>query len=262
MAGAAAHTEVFDGVTFELRPFAKEATNPDWVCVRKKPRLVQQYRALAEELQGCRMMEVGVDQGGGTSLFLKLFKPQQLLAIELSKKPVPKLMDFLAKHDNDDCVDVRWGVDQSDTDTVPRLVEETFDNTPLDLVVDDASHLLEQTTITFDMLFPRLRPDGVYVIEDWSSEHLMEARFTQEIESNPFGELAKEVANLDSVEYDTPLSFLICQLLVVSARHPELISSVHIEKSICVIRRGHADIDPTKSIVDYMGDLGRWMLNC
>ena len=41
----------------------------------------------------------------------------------------------------------------------------------IDLVVDDASHLYEQTKATFAMLFPLVRPGGNYVIEDWSWAH-------------------------------------------------------------------------------------------
>jgi len=41
----------------------------------------------------------------------------------------------------------------------------------LDLVVDDASHTYEQTKASFEILFPLLRPGGIYVIEDWSWAH-------------------------------------------------------------------------------------------
>ncbi len=255
-------TEVVDGVTFELRINARKATNPAWICLRKSPNMVERYRALAPELQGCRMVEVGVDQGGGTAFFLKLFKPEQLLAIELSDKPVSTLTDFLAAHDKERCVDVRWGLDQADSVEVPRVVDEIFKGAPLDIVVDDASHLLAQTTNTFEMLFPRLRPGGLYVIEDWSSEHLLEARFTAEMAANPEGELAMKVAGMSEIKYEMPMSFLICQLLIASARNPELISDIRVEKSICEIRRGVADIEPATPIADYVGDLGRWMLNC
>ena len=41
----------------------------------------------------------------------------------------------------------------------------------LDLVIDDASHLLPETTASFNVLFPRLRAGGLFVIEDWSWQH-------------------------------------------------------------------------------------------
>jgi hypothetical protein len=37
-------------------------------------------------------------------------------------------------------------------------------------VIDDGSHLLEETTRSFGTLFPRLRPGGLYVLEDWNWE--------------------------------------------------------------------------------------------
>lgn len=38
----------------------------------------------------------------------------------------------------------------------------------LDLVVDDASHMLSETLSSFEQFFPLLRPGGLYIIEDWS----------------------------------------------------------------------------------------------
>ncbi len=154
-------TEIVDGITFELRPHHRNPTNKDWVCLRKNRNFTNRYLALAEEFKHCRMVEVGVDQGGGTSFFTKLFQPEALLAIELSNKPVAAVTKFLARHDPDAKVSIHWGIDQSDRVEVPRLVASVFHDQPLDLVVDDASHLLVPTTATFEMLFPRTPSRGV-----------------------------------------------------------------------------------------------------
>jgi hypothetical protein len=37
----------------------------------------------------------------------------------------------------------------------------------LDFVVDDASHFYQPSRATFECLFPKVRPDGLYIIEDW-----------------------------------------------------------------------------------------------
>ena len=42
---------------------------------------------------------------------------------------------------------------------------------PVDLVIDDASHRYPETVASFEVLFPRLRTGGLYVIEDWTAEH-------------------------------------------------------------------------------------------
>jgi predicted O-methyltransferase YrrM len=258
-------TETVDGVTFELRPLVRFPTNPEWVCLRKTPRVVARYKALAAELQGCRMMEVGVDRGGGTSFFLKCFQPQSLLAIDLAGEPAPELSRFLAVHDKDQRVNVHWGVDQADSVEVPRLVSEMFNDQPLDIIVDDASHLLRPTTKTFEMLFPRLRRGGIYVIEDWTSEHLMENRLAVAMASKSEAELAAEMASQLAADpantFQLPMSFLICQILIAAAYNPDWIESVQATNGICEIRRGHAEIEPGTPISSYIGRIGQWMLD-
>jgi hypothetical protein len=41
----------------------------------------------------------------------------------------------------------------------------------LDFVIDDASHTYEHTRRSFEILFPLLRPGGLYLIEDWAWAH-------------------------------------------------------------------------------------------
>ena len=55
-----------------------------------------------------------------------------------------------------------------DAPVLARRVDAAFGNRPLDLVMDDASHLGPQTRASFETLFPRLRAGGLYIIEDWS----------------------------------------------------------------------------------------------
>lgn len=254
-------TEVVDGVTFELRPFVRYPSNPAWVCLRKPRRFVARYRDMAPQMQGCNMVEVGIDQGGSTSFFAKLFRPRALLALELSDAPLPGLTTFLREHDPQGRVKVQLGVDQADPVAVPRLVDELFGEQPLDIVVDDASHLLEPTTATFEMLFPRLRPGGVYVIEDWTGDHIMERQLQREVAANPEGELAAKIAAAKDVKFRLPTSVLICQILVAAARNPDWVTSVRASDAIVEIRRGAARIEPGTPISHYVGDIGRWMFD-
>ena len=63
-----------------------------------------------------------------------------------------------------------YGIDQADGSRLARLVDEELEG-GLDIVVDDASHHYEPTLASFQALFPVLRPGGLYVIEDWRSDH-------------------------------------------------------------------------------------------
>jgi predicted O-methyltransferase YrrM len=251
--------EIVDDCVFELRPTNRQPTKPDRICLRKNRRFTDRYLALKDEFKHCRMVEVGVDQGGSTSFFTKLLQPEALLAIELSNQPVETVMNFLAEHDPQKRVHIHWGVDQSDPVEVPRLVETTFADQPLDLVVDDASHLLIPTTATFEMLFPRLRPGGLYIIEDWSHRHTMEYGMKQAISANTDSKIAKDLAAglKPEVEFEMPMSLLICQLTIASGYRPDLVTEVRTTRGFCEIRRGTADIASGTPVSDYIGYVGR-----
>jgi predicted O-methyltransferase YrrM len=257
-------TETIDGTVFGLCPIGSPPSKtPGWVYLRKNRNFTNRYLSLAEEFKNCRMVEVGVDQGGSTSFFTKLFRPENLLALELSDQPVASVMDFLTKHDREKSVDIHWGIDQSDPIRVPELVQLTFAEQPLDLIVDDASHLLTPTTATFEMLFPKLRPGGLYVIEDWSWRHLKERGINKALSSDSSGELAKRAtAALDpTIEFEMPMSFLICQLVIAAGFSLDWITSVRATDGFCEIRRGDADIPPGTPISDYLGYIGNRMLS-
>ena len=254
--------ETIDGTVFELRPMKREPTKPDRVCLRKNRTFTNRYLALANEFNHCRMVEVGVDRGGSTSFFTKLFQPEALLAIELSDKPLTTLEDFLAKHDPERKVSLNLGVNQADTVRVPELVKSTFADKSLDIVVDDASHLLQPTTATFEMLFPLLRPGGLYVIEDWSFRHLHERGVTLAMDSDPGGKATKgAIAARDAkVEFETPMSFLICQLVIAAGYRIDWVTDVRVTDGFCEIRRGDAEIPAGTPISNYIGYLGGRML--
>jgi predicted O-methyltransferase YrrM len=253
--------ENIDGITFELRPQSRTPTRHKWICLRKNRRITNRYLELAEEFQHCRMVEIGVDQGGSTSFFAKLLKPQKLVAIELSSEPVKTVTDFLSAHDPEGRIEIHWGVDQADRVVVPHLLDSAFGSQALDFIVDDASHMLSPSTATFEMLFPRLRPGGLYVLEDWSGDHLDERGIVTAIMNDVDGEILRrfQAAVMKNPTQKRPMSVLICQLVVASGRNPDWISELRIFGGFCEIRRGTAEIVPNTPIADYIGSLGQRM---
>jgi hypothetical protein len=97
---------------------------------------------------------------------------------------------------------------------------EEFRDEPLDLVVDDASHLLVPSRSTCNALFPRLRPGGLYVIEDWPFTHVQHPD-------------------------DVPLTVLIFELVLTCAYRSPAISEMTVNRNYAVVTRGHADLDPS-----------------
>lgn len=250
--------ELIDGVTFELRPHHRAPTWKKIVCLRKNREFTNRYLELAEEFGGCRMVELGIDQGGSTAFFGKLLKPAKLVAMELTAEPVKALTDFLLHHGLDDSISLHWGVDQADRAAVSAILDEAFDDHPLDFVVDDASHLLTPSTASFEMLFPRLRPGGLFVLEDWSYDHLKELGLHNALQNNADEQLMERflTAAHSNTEKLYPMSILICQLVVAAARNPDWITEVRARDGFCEVRRGPAEIPRDTPIHEYIGVLG------
>ena len=93
------------------------------------------------------------------------------MAVELDPEPIEGLAEFIEARGLADRVRPYYGVNQADRGRLTELTVHEFGAEPLDLVIDDASHLLEETRSSFETLFPRLRPGGLYVIEDWPAHH-------------------------------------------------------------------------------------------
>jgi predicted O-methyltransferase YrrM len=114
------------------------------------------------------IVEIGIWDGGSTAFWNELFQPNKLVALDfLSRGDSPYFRRYVASRRLQHRVKTYWGVDQADALTVRRIVRTEFGSEPLDLVIDDASHLYEQTKASFETLFPLLRPGGLYIIEDW-----------------------------------------------------------------------------------------------
>jgi hypothetical protein len=70
-------------------------------------------------------------------------------------------------------------------DRLGALVADEFGDQPIDLVVDDAAHLLGPTRVSFTALFPHVRPGEVHVIEDGSWHTRLEVALVPEIAVDP-----------------------------------------------------------------------------
>ena len=56
--------------------------------------------------------------------------------------------------------------DQRD-DAHLQQIADRFAPAGFDIIIDDASHYGSWSKMTFDSLYPRLKPGGLYVVEDW-----------------------------------------------------------------------------------------------
>jgi predicted O-methyltransferase YrrM len=97
-----------------------------------------------------------------------LARPERFVAIELNDRRVGALDALIERRSLQDSVRPVYGVDQADRARLAAIAADEFGGQPLDLVIDDASHRLDETRASFECLFPLLRPGGRFVIEDWN----------------------------------------------------------------------------------------------
>jgi len=197
--------------------------------VFKERSLVERYVSLIDELEPQHIFELGFFQGGSTLFFAEVARPQRLVAIDRrTLKEVRKRVESHAgSQDLSDVVRIYGDVDQADRRRLAELVAEAFRDAPLDLVVDDCSHLYEATRASFNELFPRLRPGGAYVIEDWWPHTPMD-------EGPSNGRFRDQV----------PLARLLFEIVLAIQGMPGLIAEVSIGTEVAVITRGDAKVDP------------------
>lgn len=136
--------------------------------------LVDQYAcfwSLRESFRVDRLFELGIWDGGSIAFWNETLRPVRHVAIDIADKADSDYFKrYVEKKYLSDRIDVHWNTNQADKDTLNRIVCETFDG-PLDVVIDDASHMYGPTQASFEALFPHLRPGGLYIIEDWAWAH-------------------------------------------------------------------------------------------
>lgn len=225
MNGVSWHSDGFSlgDETFRIVKFGMNHDETDGTHVIFKPRwMIQRYEALIKSLKPAHMVELGIYKGGSTVLFHELAQPKKLTAIEIEQKSLPTLEKYIEGLPANS-LKVCFGINQADKSRLVAAVDQEHGGTALDLVIDDASHYLEETTQSFNALFPLLREGGVYVIEDWPACY--------------------EVANDERFLNKEPLSNLIQHLVMKCASNPNIVSKIEIFRSICLVWRGGRDIE-------------------
>jgi hypothetical protein len=144
----------------------KPSDGERFTIVKNKPYL-DLYAQIAEKFRPKSILELGIFQGGSFVLLDKLFRPERMAAVELSKTTVQPLLAYTDRTPNRAA---HFATSQDDAIALHRIVDTTLGGR-LDMVVDDASHIYEMSKRSFEILFPRLSPGGVYIIEDWAWAH-------------------------------------------------------------------------------------------
>lgn len=194
----------------------------------KVQELVAQYErffATRPNFRPHNMLELGLWDGGSVAFWFESFHPTKQIGIDLQNRADSEYFKRYVKDRGlEERIKTYWGVDQSDSKALREIVRREFTG-PLDLVIDDASHLYGPTKSSFECLFPLLRPGGLYFIEDWAWEHWKD-----------FSAPDHPMINEES------LTKLVVELLEATGTSTSLIASLTIYQGFTVIERGEDEL--------------------
>jgi hypothetical protein len=207
---------IVGGVRFlcSLDDYARK-TDQNRIIILKDRRSLESYCTVLRNHVARNVLEFGVLEGGSAVLFSLLLDLDKFVGVEMNDQP-PGLRQFLSEQEVGKRIRLHFKTSQTDEAKVRDIIRNEFDATPLDLIIDDASHAYALTKQTFEIAFPHLRPGGLYVIEDWGWAHWKDC-------SACMGEPA--------------LSRLIFELSMVCATNPKIINDVWVHSSFVFIRK-------------------------
>lgn len=238
-----AQTLEVGGVEYVCAPALRGgfASTPHRFCLVKPRESVEAYLGFLTRLRPRHVIEVGVFHGGSLALVSDVSGPDRIVGIDIGAGSAA-LEGFLEHRNRSGAVGLHFGVDQADGDRLRRIADDEFGGEPLDLVVDDASHLLGPTRATFDALFPLLRPGGVYPIEDWWWAHADSG---------------------ESLRPDEPsLATLVLELVLAAAAAPGIVAHVEADRHWTLVERGEASIGSGSfSLRSLLGPRARGLLS-
>jgi hypothetical protein len=105
------------------------------------------------------VVEIGVFQGGSLQMWKNYFGPKaKIYGIDIN----PRVAELREEN-----IDIIIG-SQSDRNFLKKLKNAL---PPIDILIDDGGHKMKQQIFTFQELFSKIKPDGVYVCEDLATSY-------------------------------------------------------------------------------------------
>ena len=216
----------------------------------KYAEIIALYCNLFKNKEFKRIVELGVFKGGSAAFLQLLAQPERVLAVELCPEPIEKLERFIKSEGLEDSFRLECGVNQADTVLLRELAIEHFGIEPsIDLVIDDASHMLGPTRASFETLFPLLVPGGAYIIEDFASLPLIFYEWLDVIDSAE-EQQAEQIRTMITGSVKTciesdhqPLHILATECMLASITNPGIVNRVIVDRHWLKIIRGRKVIE-------------------
>jgi hypothetical protein len=203
-----------DDVLFRLIPLSEFRGDPNQEYFRlvKDARLLDEYDIFFKKhwpFEVANLLELGIWQTGSLAFWNLLLRPRMHVAIDIAQRVEPPYFKrYMSERGLADRLKTYWQTDQSDNRTLSRILRRDFNGEPLDMVIDDASHLYEPTKASFAIVMPHLREGGIYIIEDWAWWHDEELRSQHPDSEIGIVPLIDQIRELDEPEIVTSVELM------------------------------------------------------
>ena len=139
--------------------------NDDDIIIHKNKETLDTYHRLFQSFTPETIFEIGVKEGGSLVLWSDLFDCKVVGIDNDIKQLSNAYYEYIYGRDvtviHADCYQL---------DKVDAALRRHFTE-PIDLIVDDCQHTLDQICMNFESHYPKLSYRGLYVIEDWYALH-------------------------------------------------------------------------------------------
>ncbi len=103
------------------------------------------------QFEPTKLLEVGIDKGGSLRMWRSfLGKGSTVIGIDINPSNEPFAIQ----------------ADVANRSNWPKIHNALLNHIPLDVVIDDGAHYTAAAVLCFENLFPYLKPDGLYIVED------------------------------------------------------------------------------------------------
>ena len=241
---------IVDGLEFggDLSSYT-ERTTSNRVVILKDSRLLRQYLDFFAPHDIKNIFELGIWQGGSPLFYGLATDARKIVALDIARHaPMPEgasdtfyenpvIAKIVEQRRLTDKVKLHFNVSQSDRAAVTAIMDEEFGDEPIDLVIDDASHEYGLSRESFEIVFPRLRMGGLYVIEDWQWAHIDSPAY-----QSGGGPLAGKPA----------LTNLVFELMIAYGGNPDLFWNIVVRDWFVAIQKGSRQLTSDFRLDDLM----------
>ncbi|MDR1323078.1 MAG: class I SAM-dependent methyltransferase [Candidatus Margulisbacteria bacterium] len=172
-------------------------------------------RRFREKGQPIKLIEIGVNNGG---------------SLEIWKKYLPRNSEIHGIDIDEKCCALQFSKNihfHLGNATDKKFIDKNFKDLDFDVILDDGSHICAEVKQTFDNMFPKLKPGGIYIVEDLHASYWQcyGGGFRKKESSIEFFKGLIDLLNIDYIEKRH------------NKKHDGIISQIQFFDSCCAITK-------------------------